>query len=188
MWAKHKQKSGFTIVELLIVIVVIAILAAISIVAYNGIQARAENSKTINGVGAYIKAFNLYVADNGVYPSSTGYPCLGVSASGGCAKLSVGDPTCNYSGNTNVIPAFDALLVPYMGPTKPSISEQVINCAGGDTYRGAYMEANSGNVKTMRIVYHLKGDLQCSAIAGVTVAQRQQSGDVTRCILQMPTL
>ena len=33
-----KSKSGFTIVELLIVIVVIGILAAITIVAYNGIQ------------------------------------------------------------------------------------------------------------------------------------------------------
>lgn len=38
------QRRGFTIVELLIVIVVIAILAAISIVAYNGIQQRARNS------------------------------------------------------------------------------------------------------------------------------------------------
>ncbi len=35
---------GFTIVELLIVIVVIAILAAISIVAYTGIQNRAHNT------------------------------------------------------------------------------------------------------------------------------------------------
>ena len=36
------KKSGFTIVELLIVVVVIAILAAISIVAYAGIQNRAN--------------------------------------------------------------------------------------------------------------------------------------------------
>lgn len=35
-----KTTSGFTIVELLIVIVVIGILAAITIVAYNGIQSR----------------------------------------------------------------------------------------------------------------------------------------------------
>ncbi|MDB5187043.1 MAG: Prepilin-type cleavage/methylation protein [Candidatus Saccharibacteria bacterium] len=44
MWAKNKKQSGFTIVELLIVIVVIGILAAISIVAYNGIQNRANDT------------------------------------------------------------------------------------------------------------------------------------------------
>jgi prepilin-type N-terminal cleavage/methylation domain-containing protein len=42
MWVKNKQQSGFTIVELLIVIVVIGILAAITIVAYNGVQDRAR--------------------------------------------------------------------------------------------------------------------------------------------------
>jgi len=41
--SKNRQ-SGFTIVELLIVIVVIGILAAITIVAYNGIQKRATGS------------------------------------------------------------------------------------------------------------------------------------------------
>ncbi len=39
-----KNRNGFTIVELLIVVVVIAILAAITIVAYNGIQTRAKES------------------------------------------------------------------------------------------------------------------------------------------------
>lgn len=41
---KKKHTRGFTIVELLIVIVVIAILASISVVAYNGIRSRAESS------------------------------------------------------------------------------------------------------------------------------------------------
>ena len=44
------QSSGFTIVELLIVVVVIAILAAIVIVAYNGIQTRARDSSVQTSV------------------------------------------------------------------------------------------------------------------------------------------
>lgn len=50
-----KQK-GFTIVELLIVIVVIGILAAITIVAYNGIQTRARDTKIKNDVALLVKA------------------------------------------------------------------------------------------------------------------------------------
>ncbi|MEO8691834.1 MAG: prepilin-type N-terminal cleavage/methylation domain-containing protein, partial [Candidatus Saccharimonas sp.] len=38
--------SAFTIVELLIVIVIIAILATITIVAYNGITSRAHDAST----------------------------------------------------------------------------------------------------------------------------------------------
>ena len=52
-WAKQK---GFTIVELLIVIVVIAILAAITIVAYNGIQTRARNSKISSDIAMLQRA------------------------------------------------------------------------------------------------------------------------------------
>lgn len=40
-----KSKSGFTIVELIVVIVVIAILASITLVAYNNVQKRALDTK-----------------------------------------------------------------------------------------------------------------------------------------------
>jgi prepilin-type N-terminal cleavage/methylation domain-containing protein len=68
-WAKQKQ-SGFTIVELLIVIVVIAILAAITIVAYNGIQQRSRVSTAQTQLSNLSKKLELYKVDNNVYPTS----------------------------------------------------------------------------------------------------------------------
>lgn len=40
----HPSRSGFTIIELLIVVVIIAILATITVVAYSGMQQRARES------------------------------------------------------------------------------------------------------------------------------------------------
>ena len=66
-----KQK-GFTIVELLIVIVVIAILAAITIVAFNGIQQRAKNSAIQADLSNAAKLMSLAKVDstNESYPTS----------------------------------------------------------------------------------------------------------------------
>lgn len=61
--------SGFTIVELLIVIVVIAVLAAITIVAFNGMQARARDAARIDKIKHIAKAIELYKIDNGRYPA-----------------------------------------------------------------------------------------------------------------------
>lgn len=66
-WAP--KQTGFTIVELLIVIVVIAILAAITIVAFNGVQTRARDSERIQKINNIAKAIELYKIDNGRYPA-----------------------------------------------------------------------------------------------------------------------
>lgn len=58
-----KNTSGFTIVELLIVIVIIAILAAITIVAFSGIQSRARESKRISDARSVMKLIELYRID-----------------------------------------------------------------------------------------------------------------------------
>lgn len=64
-----QRQRGFTIVELLIVIVVIAILAAISIVAYTGIQERAHDTAVQNDLRQFATQLELFRATTGAYPT-----------------------------------------------------------------------------------------------------------------------
>lgn len=63
------SQRGFTIVELLVVIVVIAILAAISIVAYTGIQNRARESAIASKEAQVKKKLEVYKVENDAYPT-----------------------------------------------------------------------------------------------------------------------
>ena len=64
-----KRAYGFTIVELLIVIVVIAILAAISIIAYRGIQDRATATTLQSDLRNAATQLGIAKATDGTYPS-----------------------------------------------------------------------------------------------------------------------
>ncbi|MGH7218026.1 MAG: type II secretion system protein [Candidatus Microsaccharimonas sp.] len=67
---------GFTIVELLIVIVVIAILAAITIVSYNGISNTARVSTAAQGLRQIEKSMRLWAIDEAMteWPYDATYP------------------------------------------------------------------------------------------------------------------
>jgi prepilin-type N-terminal cleavage/methylation domain-containing protein len=68
---KKKAASGFTIVELLIVIVVIGILAALVVTTYNGIQQKARDTERKTDVNAIHGQVEAYQAQNGRYPTLT---------------------------------------------------------------------------------------------------------------------
>jgi len=88
----RKTTSGFTIVELLIVIVVIGILAAITIVAYNGIQQRSNNAAVIDAASKSLRMLQAYVAASGT-PPATSVACITMAS--GCSTTGSA-----YSANT----------------------------------------------------------------------------------------
>jgi type II secretory pathway pseudopilin PulG len=67
-----KRNAAFTLVELMIIIIVMSVLAAITIVSYNGVMSRARNAQIIDGARQYYDAIQIYKLRNGVYPKTSG--------------------------------------------------------------------------------------------------------------------
>lgn len=105
---KSKQ-SGFTIVELLIVIVVIGILATLVIVTFSGVQQKARDTKRETDVKALASQLEVYYANNGSYPAiaelqdstpSTGWVAQNLK---GLDLAGLVAPTATVAANANSI-------------------------------------------------------------------------------------
>ncbi len=69
MTSLSKKQQGFTIVELLIVIVVIGILAALVITTFSGIQQKGRDTERQTDIKALHGQLEAYYAQNGKYPT-----------------------------------------------------------------------------------------------------------------------
>lgn len=92
-----KQKRGYTIVEISVVIVIIGILITMIFVAFNKIQAQARDSKRVADVRTMADQINKYFDLNGEYPPVSDASIVSLSSSG------LNDPTdvagWNYTRN-----------------------------------------------------------------------------------------
>lgn len=170
MFTAKSKPAGFTIVELLIVIVIIGILATITIVAYNGIQARARNSQVMAGVNAYYKAILEYQSINGTFPTVSG--CLGANYPNNHCWES------NGATDRSVNATLDAQLSEFI-PDKPTLATQLMNMGGSysqyDRAGLAYYYASPTNIE---LRYYL-GGLNQDCIGDFTFSNE---GALTRCI------
>lgn len=66
---RHARHDGFTIVELLVVVVVIAILATITIVSYNGVIGRAKTVQVQSTSRLVVERIELWHSLMGSYPT-----------------------------------------------------------------------------------------------------------------------
>ena len=181
-WVRQSKQMGFTVVELLIVVVIIAILATVTIISYVGAQTRGENAKTVQTVNQYLKAITLYATQNNLYPVATTWPCLGATAS--CAKMS-GATSCFGVGSAVTNAAFNTTIQPILGAI-PEPSAQTMNCAG-NSYKGAFYNKNdTSGGKSAQVYYFLRGNQQCNTPYGI--ATKQQQDDTTLCVVNLPTL
>lgn len=130
-YARDYDNQGFTIVELLIVVVIIAILAAITVVAYNGMRDKAQYALYRSDIETINKAILLFSTDNGFYPTN------GVPSAGSCVT---NEP--NGTGNfiLGLAPTYIAKI-----PSTP-------NGTAGANYYAYCWTANGTDYKVIRLV------------------------------------
>ena len=175
-----RKQHGFTIVELLIVIVVIAILAAISIVAYNGIQQRAHNTQLIAAAKSYKQAILIYKIDNGEYP-----PSSIINTYAACLGEGYPDDHCwiGPNGDYWVHASLDVALQEYIG-TKPSVPTKYYAITSLDSRAGLLYYPN--NVQRSILEYLLDGADQSCRLPDATASNVAQN-TATRCRIILPS-
>lgn len=186
------MSHGFTVVELLIVIVVIGILAAIAIVAYNGIQDRAHSVATASNINMYAKGLELYKIENSSYPTPNTWEnrhdsiCIGLPPSSGNTSCGTGIVACGGEVITGDIGAYystelNELMEPHIGSIPHGIVSKPYNTevnAGADckisaTYTGAVYSAKQ------RIVIYENADGTVAYTASLVASDEQRANVYT---------
>ena len=67
-----KRNSGFSLVELMIVIVIIGVLAAVAVPIYSNNVMKAKMSEADAALGTIRTQLRVYYGENGEYPTETG--------------------------------------------------------------------------------------------------------------------
>lgn len=141
-----KHRRGFTIVELLVVVVVIAILASITFVLFTKAQMQSRDSARANNVKSLGTLLDKYYDRNGIYPTGCGGPsCADASGSGGVGWYYVpGNSIISASTTTAQLSTIlsqdvSKLVDPQLKSTTPIIGATytITNTTPGYVYRGS---------------------------------------------------
>lgn len=188
------RSQGFTIVELLIVIVVVGILAAITVVAYNGIQKRAYQASILSAVDYYEKVVRMYKETYGSYPTGkwdSTKACLGNNYKQ--TPLMAKDACWSNGGGLTYV-SVDAELNKQLAEFSTSVPEVPMKDVDfgteinsrlvirGVVYTAANYNGNSSN-QSVTIEYALDGTNNCGRGYPTTVSSNGVSYNI--CSLEL---
>lgn len=201
MLATRKKQAGFTIVELLVVIVVIAVLASIAVVGYNGITRRADHSAIITHLRQWETIFESYIAMHG-RPPAANWRCLGdattLPAENGYAENFCFKPTNLTAGNgtSTTAPVDPALMDLLLGvnpggglpssrfPESPGFTSDSDEGIQVRVFRGIFYDGSTNNFADSPAVlgYYAKGT---TCPAGERVVGWTQDTDTVGCAVKL---
>lgn len=190
-----RNNQGFTLVELLVVIVVIGILATITLVAYTGLTTKARNAAFLSAFDTYEKTIDIYYGQHNSYPltvdssgNSTASPSTATLACLGTGYTQTSDFPVNqcyiYSGivgavvNSGVNTAFATVI-----SSLPSMDSGTTYSPSGTVVRGLLYEGyddTQGN-HNAELLYFIPNDQTCGrGYKGSLIVSGQP---VTECVI-----
>ena len=165
MTRKHR---GFTLIELLVVIAIIGILASVVLVSLNSARVKARNASYISQVKEYQKALEIYFSQNGSYPPTSTWACIGTGHTNSrCYNNS------NYSESSVTSIAFREAMNSFIDSTAS---------AGPTAYTNAgAMYRSDNSAASYRLLLLFEGvELPCPIGDYVAVGSLTNQG-LTRC-------
>lgn len=126
-----RKQSGFTLIELMIVIAILAILLAIAIPAYQDYSVRARVSEGLNMASSAKMAVSEHRLSEGTFPANNaaaGYQ-TGISTLVANIVIANGTITVTYSGDARLSTAANGTLT--LVPTMGGGSAVQWNCVAG---------------------------------------------------------